>query len=527
MVSEPLSGARTDTQPVTEPAIAKSGHEQQMFGMADWYNRIHITPTTIDLGFVVSDIAYAIEVWNAYLTSKTLSSVLSNGFDGVTLTQPAATPLTYEPLQVRNYTLNVDSVGGVVLSAGLIFNFTGAPTPDLSISGTRILLFPFRPNWQNRVSETLEWKTDVLRAFDGDEQRRSLRVLPRRGLEYDFMVRGENARLFENLMWSWQHRLFAVPLWMYKANLTSPASIGDSTLYLDTTDRGFAVDGLVCIYRSTTQFEVAAADTVSSNQITLKYPLSNGWVAGDRVYPVLVGKPPSSIPTQRHTDDLLTGKASFISSADINDPFLPDTAAPVTYDGKEVVTYKPNWKSGIDNTWMHEFAPLDSGVGAMRWMETETSGRIQRPYGLLLKNKSEVAAFRAFLGRLRGQAKACWIPSWHDDFDVTALTASGGSTLTVGGQKFAEYVGVNTDRDRLAVKLVDGTVFYRKITGISYVGNDTVFQLDAAFTQDVGPNTVSQVYLLLHCRLAGDKVEIPWRTDSVADPQLVFTTIPV
>lgn len=520
-------GARTNTQPVDELQEARGGSDQPMFGMADWYNRIHVNPGAVDAGFVITDRSESLSVWNAYLVPKTLASLSALGFDGISLTQPSTPPLVYEPLREHFYSLNIDSIGPADINASLTFLFSGANAPVVRVTGSRILLFPFAPNWKNPLMESLEWRTDVQRAYDGTEMRRSLRVTPRRSIEYDFTVRDDNVRLFEALTWVWQGRMFAVPMWMNRSNLTADVSVGATSISLPTTDLGFAADGIVVIFRSASDYEIVVADSVGPSSIALRYPLSRAWQEGDRVYPVLVGKMPVSMQTVRHTDRLITGKAEFMSSGHINDPFIPATAASVVYDGKEVVTTRPNWKSGIENTFSHEFVTLDGGTGAILWQQTETSGRISRPYSWLLKNRSEIAAFRAFVGRLSGQWKSCWIPSWHDDMTVVDLTVAGGSTLTIGGTLFPDYVGVDTARDRIAVVMNNGTTYYRKIGGVTVVGPNTALQLDTPFPEDVGPLTVRRVYLLLHCRMAGDKVTIPWQTDSVADPQVVFTTVPL
>ena len=41
-------------------------------------------------------------------------------------------------------------------------------------------LFPFVPNWDNPVKETLEWLTDVIPARQDYEQRAAVRMRPRR-----------------------------------------------------------------------------------------------------------------------------------------------------------------------------------------------------------------------------------------------------------------------------------------------------------------------------------------------------------
>ena len=51
------------------------------------------------------------------------------------------------------------------------------PTPGINI-------FPGRPNWAEKVRVSYEFKTDIITAGDGSEQRRAVRYYPRRFIEF-------------------------------------------------------------------------------------------------------------------------------------------------------------------------------------------------------------------------------------------------------------------------------------------------------------------------------------------------------
>ena len=158
-----IAGTRTDTQPVTENALPAAGALAPNFG-ADWYDRIHVIPGRLALGNVISNLTRQIEVWNAWGSARMLSSVAASGTTGgITLAGQPAPPLGFGPLQSRLYTLTVSTAGDPVIDAGYAFDF-GAERPLLSVTGRRIVVWSFRPDWSAGVTERLTWLTDVLAA---------------------------------------------------------------------------------------------------------------------------------------------------------------------------------------------------------------------------------------------------------------------------------------------------------------------------------------------------------------------------
>jgi hypothetical protein len=75
------------------------------------------------------------------------------------------------------------------------------------------------------------------------------------------------------------------------------------------------------------------------------------------------------------------------------------------------------------------------------------------------------------------------------------------------------------------ITLHTGEVYYRKITGMTIVTQGTQLAVDSVFPMQIDPEDVKPVHILLRCRMASDKVEIPWRTESIADPTITFTTV--
>lgn len=402
------------------------------------------------------------------------------------------------------------------------------PIPAYTMYGKPVRVFPFPPNWSSPVNETFDWKTDILLARDGSEQRRALRLNPRRGFEYTMLLGGEDASMYEAYLWGWQSRWYALPVWTDIGKLTTPAVADDTTLQLDTEHLGFRAGDYALLYTDTKNYEAVKLAGVSPSGLTLDGEVVGNWPVGTRVYPIIVAHLVDSVQGSRYSARAVTPTGViFNSSPEDTYSNLPAVAASTLYDGIEVVTARPNWGSPINNAFTRRFDTVDAEVGPVAYYETETTSRIVRPFSWFLKSRADMAAFRALIYRLRGQAKTVWMPSWHDDFEIAASNASNQSVLYIKGTWFHQMVGVDTSRDRLEIRLPNGTVVYRRITGTTpnYSTDTTMLQLDSTLGTTVTPVNNSRVRLLLRVRLASDKVVIPWRTDRVADPQTTFSTV--
>lgn len=422
--------------------------------------------------------------------------------------------------------------GGKYVDDGYVENgYTVVNTANYNLSytmyGKPARVFPFAPNWAAPVTEAIEWKTQILRSRDGSEQRRQLRVIPRRSFDYQIMVHGDHAGYFEALLWGWQHRHFALPVWTERGNLSVNANTGVTTLMLDTSGLGFDPSGYAIIYAGPKNYEVVELNGVLADRITLTTATSYDWAEGTRVYPLILGHMQTSVQTTRYTSSALEAAISFQCVGDDTVPNLGAVAPLAMYDGYEVITHHPNWRSTISNEFTRAFDIVDTGVGPVGYYSTETISRIIRPISWFLKTRSDMMQFRSIMGRLCGQAKTCWVPSWHDDFEIAGSNSADQSTLIVRGTWFASFVGADTSRNRVMVRLPSGNVVYRRIQNIApnFVNDTSVLRLDSTLGTTVSVGDNCRVRFLMRCRLATDRVVIPWRTDRFAEPQTTFTTV--
>lgn len=489
-----------------------------------FYNRILIEPAVLTMGNLLSNQTRPVRIWNGFIATKSLTDFQRTGADGINVQEPVTTPYTMKPLEELTYVLSVTTDGPAVISALFKWTVDGIDYTS-EVTGRRVVIWPFGPSWDAPLTETLSALTNVLRSYSGDEQRRGLRSKLRRTLSYQFKTaRTDSARL-ENLLLGWQNRVYAVPVWTDKSALLEATAAGSNVLKVKTDTYGFAVGGLAIVYQDKVNMEVVEIAAVTPGVLGLLRPSERPWAMGTAVFPVILGHLPTRVPVTRLTSQAMIGSLTFTADPTTNDSHIPNQVAPISYNGHEVLTRQPNWKSGLTNDYEYIFDTIDAEVGAINWDDTEEFPRVIRQYSWMLSNRKQIYDFRAMLGRRMGQLKPIYLPTWHDDFKVMRTIGAADNGIYVLNNEFLMMVGTAEWRDRLMIRIQDGTKFYRKIVGLSSDGDFTLLTLDQSLGREVPLGGVKTMHLLVLNRLATDEVNIVWRTNEVAQVDTSFITI--
>lgn len=512
--------------PITVSGFSFTG-ERVLTWFDDWYNRIHIVPNTIDLNNVITDQTREILLWNAYLTSKSLTSTDFPAVQGVSVTSPVSTPYTLRPLEDLTYILSVSSDGPPVINVSLTWNITGEEPFTVDITGRRIVVWPFPPNWSTPLVESLDWYTDVITAHYGDEQRIQLRSKPRRMFEYTAtMMNASDSAIASNLLWGWQNRNYALPLWVDLTVLSSTASIGTVTLSMDTTNRGFFAGGLLLLLKGPLDYEAVEIDSFTPTTITLAKPLERTWVQGTKVYPVNISQMPTNVPRRMLTDSKTEMMVSFAADPVQTDPYIPAGTAPTTYNGYEVILRKPNWAQPVDVDNQFDYDTIDFNVGGSRVLPNRQFPMIVRRFQWRMKTRTDAVEFRKLLGRLKGRFKPAYLPTWFDDFKLYATEVASSSTIRVQNNEFYKMVGSDPALKTLMILLKNGTVVIRLINS---VGTDpagfTTLGLDASIGYDLNSTSLARLSLVHLCRQASDRVTINYLSSSVTTVEANFALV--
>lgn len=411
--------------------------------------------------------------------------------------------------------LGFESLG--LVSLGLPY---GASREQYSLN-----VWPFRPNWKSGITETIEWRTDVLRAHDGSEQRRATRLRPRRTFEFDLMLANGDAEWLEMLLWRMHGEEWALPVWTDKMPLSAAPQAGQQILYGDTTDLQLIEGDYALIYQAADNWEIVQLSAVSAGNVTLAQTVANDFSAGAVLYPMVFAELAETIQLTRVTDQALTGRVVFkVVGGDRHNA----TTAAETYQDMEVYLTKPDWSSGISHEFSRVFLNADAEIGPWVRRAKEKSSSIVKGFTWLLSDRAEIAEFRAFAHRRRGQHTPVWIPSWHDDLSLAADASSGAVELLFSGREYTTYFGTTPDdRSHVMIRLSNGTRVYRQVLSATFaeIGDASKVEIDVPLTSSISMQDVVAIHIIQQFRLATDKIDIPWVTNHVARPSTNFRSL--
>lgn len=271
---------------------ALSGTIEPMFG-GELFEKIIVIPRTKDVGYLMTTIVWTVEVWSTHLSkSRPLTAVNVTGSGGLQISGGLGTSAMFGPGQSSLYTATLGTEGDATINNVATWVFTGESGADLSVTGKRISVFSVEIDWSDGFTETIEYKTDLMTATSGQEQRVQLRTIPRYGATYMAMTLDEkDSAAMDALIYGWQAKLFGVPWWPDASILNSQAGSGSSTLMVDTVNKpAFAAGGLVMVWRDQHTWEAIGVLSVASDAITTTSQLVSTWAAGSVVVPLKLGR---------------------------------------------------------------------------------------------------------------------------------------------------------------------------------------------------------------------------------------------
>ncbi|WP_325438054.1 hypothetical protein [Pseudomonas nitroreducens] len=522
----PFAGqaALTTHWPVEAAGRAVDGQLVRAF-VDDWYNRIHINPRQLDLGNVVSTQTATVYVWNAYLVPRTLIDIEGEA-EGVELSGQSVPPLLFMGLQERIWQVSVTPDGQPVLDTTVSWVFDNDARAGLRITANRIVSWAFAPDWADGVLERLTWATDILQSESGVEQRRAIRLSPRREFEAPILVEGRERQLLDLSLFGWGARVWALPVWPDIQILAQAVAAGATAIPCSTVGRDFHAGGLAMLRGdSALNGETVEVLSVSSTGLVLKRPTQQSWPKGVRLYPARPAQLSELPSSERLTDrlDRLVVRFLVLESCE-----WPAVAPATQYRGWPVLEERPDEAENLTRSYQRLLRELDGGAALPLRTDTANRAFSVLQHRWVLAGRTEQSAFRSLLYALNGRQKAVWVPTHADDLTLVALITSGATTIDVGNVGYSRFAQAKPGRRDIRIELWDGRSFYRRITGSTELAGDVErLAIDAPLGVQVEISQVLRISWLSLCRLDTDSIEIQHETDSegVALSQVTFRSV--
>lgn len=503
-----------------EVVAYQAGDYIEEFG-GDFYDRIHYEFLELNLGNLLGVQERFLSVWNAYRRTRVIEAIQFSEFDGIQFSG-VTPPTLYAPLEIRTYTINVSLDGPAVIAATVTFDWDENEAQPIEIVGNRIITWSWQPDWQQGLVERLEWKTDVLQSYRGQEQRRAVRRAPRRFCEFKVGVNEDERRIMETALWGWGARIWAMPLWWDGCDTTAPAGVGSTQIYCPALTRDFQPNEPAILYKDWQTYETVEVAAALEDHVELARPTVLFWPEGTRIYPARAARIDGSVSLERW-DGAATFQRmrwQFEAAADYT-----ANAGTATHNGYPVLELQPNWVNQPSLEYERKLAIFDSMVGR-RSIEDEAliPFTIQRQKHTFV-NRQEIDAWRKRLYAMRGKQCAMYVPTWTQDLEVVAIIQSNALAIDVQKTNYASLIAQDAGRKNIRIKLNSGQVFYRSIAGSVEVNPTTErININAALGIEVQPSEVESVMFMSLARLDADAIEMAWWSGDVCESSIAIRT---
>ncbi len=361
------------------------------------------------------------------------------------------------------------------------------------------------------MQQTLQWRTDVMIALDGTEQRVALRNLPRQIFRPKYLMDSDldlqywKFALSRDLRTTWD-----LPLWAESEKITAPVEGGvdstvdaDFSLMDDTLGNKFLLlhpdAETVEVFTISGRTDTTA--TRASGTFTEDYPLGS----------VIIPVEPSF--TQNNS-----GYEPFkINAATIGLEMIPvanrvlegkGSAAIPSYNARPLLSRRPQESKEV---FSQELARLDFG-GKIQIETSQSVANINSGRSYKSAGKDDRQFWKLFLNTVKGQQKSFYTSTYRHDMTVVTQPSVGGTTFIIQDDaQVADGWEDNSSHQNLSIETADGDTQLREIDTVTTVDNldgTHTIGITAGLTATVDGSTINKVSFLELARLGSDAIDV-------------------
>lgn len=373
-------------------------------------------------------------------------------------------------------------------------------------------VFSFSPNWAGGITEYLEWLTDVLGSMTGYEQRRGVRLTPRRFFEATFNPVGPVRSFLDLWMVRFAEQEFLLPLWHDKAKLGATVAAGAVRLDFDNTYREFLAGGLALLWFDTFTYEVVEITTQDNTGLNVA-ALTAPWPVGTVIYPL---RPAYMDDPEGSMEALSTrvGDARLGFRLSRDNPYDDGAESLPLFDGYPVVTVEPNRADNRTVQYARLYEDVDTRMG--RLFRRDEAGRAftTQFYNWQARGRAAHHELRQALYRLEGRQKAVWMPSFNEDVVLARNLAVGADRLDIRQIGYRYLGGAVGGRNYITLTDDAGVRQIVNVTGTSVplAADEDRLNLSAVTGFAASAERTGSFVQLV--RLDQDRIEITHHTDT-------------
>lgn len=378
------------------------------------------------------------------------------------------------------------------------------------------MLWKTSANWQTPIIERLEFKTDVLLAYDGSEQRIALRQSPRRYFEFGFLVptllerQKLEAAISANGSQAWD-----LPIWTDSTPCTSAISHGDVVVYADTVGRDFVAGGKALLLATNGNSLIINISTLTTTQLNLSSAVVGSWPIETAVIPLRTAYLEQSQQISRFTGSAIYGVVRFLC----DDISTWPTATETEYRDYPILTTPSNWSQDITTDYQRKMQIVDFGVGGIYRDDESSLPVFIQSHHFVLDSRQKITDFRKFLYSRRGRLNALWIPTFMPDLSFVALSSV---YLDVVNIDYTTLYNQSINRRDIRIEMTNGDIHYRRIVASAVISN-SVERL--TLNNTLPSSDIEKISFMMLGRLDADAIELAWSYGDYVDVKLNFRSV--
>lgn len=485
----------------------------------DFYYRVYVSPSLIELGTIASSQTRTIEVWNAWPESSAiLYEVQINDPIGIQIDGPS-TPLSLNPLEQTSYTITIDSLGPPSINVEMVFDFTNVPNPrPVIILGQRAIRFDIIPD--GSVKETWQWLTDLIVANDGSEQRIALRgTMPRVIQNFRVLFTKLDAI---NKFWSdmlTAAHTFWVPEWQYSTMLTQGSLSGSSRLYYDPNLTDIrSGEYTILIQRSGASVLVQVA-SLNVDGCNLATPLLSSIPAGTYISPGSISlMKDESGQTRGAVDHYGKTNLEALSQRRRSTLARPGTSSPLnSWNGRPVLEAHPMADEDIEESVKYDIEIYDNNIGEIKQFKLweyprSTMSRQYRVSRTPITSCPDLFTrdldyWKWFFDYTRGPQKTFWASTWRNDLTRLTNPLAGGNTFIAREIEYSQKVWPNLPTHRFLEFDTEGGFWRVTVMAALEESGGSRILFTPPLPNNASYEKIRRISFILPCRIESDSVE--------------------
>jgi hypothetical protein len=468
-----------------------------------FYFHVWMLPPVLDVQNPKIGQPIEFQVWNAFLDANTVQAVTPTNATGVTLDLDVGDVVPR--LALQTVIAIIDSTAPTQIDANFLFDFTLGDS-ELRFLALLADILPIPAEGQ--ITETLEWKTDIMTVKNGAEQRIALRQRPRRSFGMTFLLLDDAERkVLYDKMFKTAALTVIAPAYQYQSRVKVKTVIGDNKLYTNPRRADLRVGENVVIATKQGQFFLYEVATIEADHVTVTTAFSQQIPKGAVVCGAFDGRFPNKSGLNMLS---IAGNSSLnITLEDVRDqlPWPGYTPVIPTFKGKPLLRRRALAESEAREEFDVGMDVMDNEVGKPYYFTSWTQPFVEGARQYLIQtlfDQDELEFWRGFLDTLRGQQKTFYTPTYRNDL-ISVVLEQGN--ITVAGTEYHSLYFEHTPYQQIQIETDKGT-FEVDIVGSELVDAGSKLHFGTPIETDLTDAVVSRVSYVMLVRLGSDKVSL-------------------